>query len=117
MADLARTARGPVAGTGPDLRLSRWRGRDLNPRPSGYETGDGGHYETARPGTPEDPAVRHMYETKGVWPLSLEVSWSGSYTVSGYGVSFAVDGLSVAGSDTLEYQVIEVRGVIDDDRA
>jgi hypothetical protein len=45
------------------------------------------------------------------------VSWSGSYTVSGYGVSFAVDGLSVAGSDTLEYQVIEVRGVIDDDRA
>jgi hypothetical protein len=79
-----------------------------------WETGDGGHYETDGPGTPEDPAVRHMYETKGVWPLSLEVSWSGSYTVSGYGASFTVDGLSVAGSDTLDYQVIEVRGVIDD---
>jgi hypothetical protein len=80
-----------------------------------WETGDGGHYETDGPGSAKDPAVRHMYETKGVWPLSLEVSWSGSYTVSGYGVSFAVDGLSVEGSDSLDYQVIEVRGVIDDD--
>src|SRR5215468_4639820 len=32
-----RTARGPVTRTGPDLRFRWWRGRDLNPRPSGYE--------------------------------------------------------------------------------
>ena len=82
-----------------------------------WETGDGGHYETDGPGGPENPAVLHMYETKGMWTLSVEVSWSGSYTVSGYGASFTVDGLSVSGSDTMDYPVIEVRGVIDDDTA
>jgi hypothetical protein len=81
-----------------------------------WETGDGGHYQTDGPGTPQAPAVRHVYETKGTWPVSLEVSWSGSYTVSGYGASYSVGGLSVGGSDTLDYHVIEVRGVIDDDR-
>jgi len=33
----AGTVRGPVLGTGPGLRFRWWRGRDLNPRPSGYE--------------------------------------------------------------------------------
>lgn len=79
-----------------------------------WETGDGGRYETDGPGTAEAPAVRHTYEAKGTWPVSLEVSWSGSYTVSGYGASFTVGGLSVDGSDTLDYEVIEVRGVVDD---
>src|SRR6266508_5899274 len=27
--------------TGPDLRIRWWRGRDLNARPSGYESADG----------------------------------------------------------------------------
>jgi hypothetical protein len=79
-----------------------------------WDTGDGGRYETDGPGTAEAPAVRHVYETKGRWPVSLEVSWSGSYTVSGYGTSYTVGGLSVEGSDSLDYEVIEVRGVIDD---
>lgn len=79
-----------------------------------WETGDGGRYETDGPGTAEAPAVRHIYEVKGTWPVSLEVSWSGSYTVSGYGAFFTLGGLSVEGSDTLDYDVIEVRGVIDD---
>src|SRR5690242_16670109 len=30
-------AEGRCLGTGPELRFRWWRGRDLNPRPSGYE--------------------------------------------------------------------------------
>lgn len=79
-----------------------------------WDTGDGGRYETDGPGTADAPAVEHTYEAKGTWPVSLEVRWSGSYTVSGYGTSFTVGGLSVEGSDSLDYEVIEVRGVVDD---
>jgi hypothetical protein len=32
--------RGRCLGTGPDLDFRWWRGRDLNPRPSGYEPPD-----------------------------------------------------------------------------
>src|SRR5947207_7557277 len=34
---LAETRRGPPRGRASDLLIRWWRGRDLNPRPSGYE--------------------------------------------------------------------------------
>lgn len=79
-----------------------------------WDTGDGGRYQTATPGTAEAPAVEHVYERKGTWPVSVNVDWSGSYTVSGYGTSYTVGGLTTAGTSSLDYEVVEVRSVLDD---
>ena len=79
-----------------------------------WTTGDGGRYESPIPGSAAVPAARHVYETKDTWPVSLEVSWSGSYTVSGFGTSYTVTGLAAEGASTLDYEVIEVRGVVDE---
>jgi hypothetical protein len=86
----------------------------LNAQQWTWTTGDGGRYEAANPGSPEHPAARHIYDTKDTWPVALEASWSGSYTVSGFGTSYTVTGLATTGSSTLDYDVIEVRGVVDE---
>lgn len=80
-----------------------------------WTTGDGGRYEVSTPGSPEDPAVRHLWETKDTWSVTLEVSWSGSYTVSGFGTTLVVDGLVAEDSTTVDYPVVEVRAVLDDE--
>jgi hypothetical protein len=79
-----------------------------------WDTGDGGRYQTAEPGTAQAPAVAHMYERKGTWPVTVDVSWSGSYTISGFGTSFTVDGLTTTGTASVDYEVIEVRSVLDE---
>lgn len=78
-----------------------------------WDTGDGGHYQTTSPGTAERPAVEHVYEDDGRWPVTVNMSWSGSYTISGYGTSYTVEGLTAAGTASADYEVIEVRGVLD----
>lgn len=80
-----------------------------------WDTGDGGRYQTTTPGTADTPAVEHVYERKGTWPVSVNVAWSGSYTVSGYGTSYTVGGLTTAGTSSLAYEVVEVRSVLDDE--
>jgi hypothetical protein len=79
-----------------------------------WDTGDGGRYQTTTPGTADAPAVEHVYERKGTWPVSVNVAWSGSYTVSGYGTSYTVGGLTTEGTTSLDYEVVEVRSVLDD---
>lgn len=86
----------------------------LSPSRWVWEMGDGGRYETAGPGSAEDPAVVHTYESKGTWELSLRVEWSGTYTVSGYGTTYTVADLSTEDTADVAYQVIEVRGVLDE---
>lgn len=79
-----------------------------------WTTGDGSRYESPSPGSADHPAANHVYETKDTWPVTLEVTWSGSYTVSGFGTSYTVAGLATEGTSTLDYEVIEVRGVVDE---
>ena len=81
-----------------------------------WTTGDGSRYESSSAGSADQPAAKHTYETKDTWPITLEVSWSGSYTVSGFGTSYTVTGLATEGTSTLDYEVIEVRGVVDEPR-
>ena len=70
-------------------------------------------YTSAGPGSEADPAVEHVFERKGTVEVTVEVAWSGSYTVSGYGVSFTVPGLATTSASSVDYEVIEVRGVVD----
>jgi hypothetical protein len=79
-----------------------------------WTTGDGGRYEASRPGSADDPAARHTYGTKDTWPVALTVNWEGSYTVSGFGTTYTVTGLATTGTATVDYPVIEVRGVVDE---
>lgn len=79
-----------------------------------WTTGDGGRYEASSPGSEAEPAASHVYETKDTWPVNLEVGWSGSYTVSGFGTTYTVAGLTTTGTAGVDYPVIEVRGVVDE---
>lgn len=89
----------------------------VSPTNWSWVTGDGGTYTSSGPGSAEDPAVRHTYETTDVWPVRLQVSWSGSWTISGYGTEFTMSDLSTDTAGTLDYLVIEVRGVLDEPKA
>ena len=73
-------------------------------------------YTTTSAGSEADPAVEHVFERRGSVEVSVERSWTGSYTVSGYGISYTVDGLATDDASSVDYEVIEVRGVLDEDR-
>lgn len=80
-----------------------------------WQTGDGGDYRTDRPGTPDHPAARHTYETKGEWTLTVTTTWTGTYTWT------ATDGTTGSGDlgqvdrhSTTDYPVIETRAVLTD---
>lgn len=79
-----------------------------------WRVGDG-TYTTTSAGSEADPAVEHVFERRGSVEVSVERSWTGSYTVSGYGISYTVDGLATEDASSVDYEVIEVRGVLDDD--
>jgi len=72
-------------------------------------------YTTTSAGSEADPAVEHVFERRGSVEVSVERSWTGSYTVSGYGISYTVDGLATEDGSSVDYEVIEVRGVLDED--
>ncbi len=101
--------------TATSVTLRGWQATgSLSPTRWVWQTGDGGRYVTDGPGTAEDPAVAHTYEARGTWRLSVRVEWSGSYTVTGYGTTYTVAGLSTEDTADLDYPVIEVRGVLDE---
>jgi hypothetical protein len=79
-----------------------------------WHTGDGATYTSNAPGTAEQPAARHVYETKATQALELDVTWTGSYAVSGFGTTFTVGDLTTTGTATADYPVVEVRGVLDE---
>jgi len=83
----------------------RWRmGND--PDPAKETT-----YRTRTAGSPEEPAVSHVYERKGDYTLRMEVMWQGTYTFSGFGVTTdrALGGVTVV--RTRPYHVAEARSV------
>jgi hypothetical protein len=65
-----------------------------------------------RPGSAADPAVRYTYETKGTYRLTHEVVWSGSFTVSGWGLAgLTLDAGVIIVTSSRDYPVAEIRSV------
>ncbi len=64
------------------------------------------------PGSPEHPAARYVFETKGRYTLTIETLWDGSYTwtVSGQEGSGSLGEVPL--SQSRDYDVTEVRAVL-----
>jgi hypothetical protein len=83
--------------------------------PSKYRwgMGDGTTYTTTDPGSEADPAATHMYETREEYPLSLDVTWEGSWSISGWGIDeTGLDLGTIAVHNERNYHVIEIRSVL-----
>ncbi len=77
-----------------------------------WHMGDGTVLRSTTPGTSEDPAASHIYETKGDYTIVLEMVWTGSYTWQ----AGETTGTGTLGTVTLTgeraYLVHEVRAVL-----
>ena len=79
-----------------------------------WDTGDGGSYDSSGPGSEDDPAATHVYETKGTYTVTATIEWAGTVTITGYGVSYTVDVLDATTSSDFPYDVDEVVSVVDE---
>ena len=77
-----------------------------------WTTGDGASGGGSQPGSPDQPAFTHTYDTRGDYQLNMTISWAGTYTFSGYGISQTGSLGSVTLQATRPYHVYEVRGVL-----
>jgi hypothetical protein len=103
---------GPVTAT---VTLRGWTVTGtLTPTKWVWATGDGASYTASTPGSEADPAVKHAYQTKGSRQLTVDVSWEGSYAVSGYGTAYTVEDLATESTAAVDYPVAEIRSVLDD---
>jgi len=86
--------------------------------PVGYlwNMGDGDvvNATTSGTGTAEGASATYTYQTKGVYRLSLQVSWSGSYTFSGNGVPTETETLNAVAqpAQVMTFPVEEIRSVL-----
>jgi hypothetical protein len=65
------------------------------------------------PGNVDDPAARHTYETVGTYTITLTVTWTGSFTVTGNGLPGGPVDLGTTTVDgTLTYPVREARSIL-----
>ncbi len=77
-----------------------------------WQWGDGGEDTSSDPGSPDHPAVQHLYRTMGDYTISCEVSWSGSYTFEGPGSPPQTNDLGTSTSNAdWSYHVPEIRSV------
>jgi hypothetical protein len=80
-----------------------------------WSTGDDGSYETGRGGSPQNPAVRHVYNSKSPgtgYNVTLDMIWEGEYNWFGFGDAGAGQLGPVTRSGTRSYPVNEVRSVL-----
>ncbi len=64
------------------------------------------------PGSPDQPAARYTYETKGSYTITHHVVWSGTFTVSGWGLAgVALDAGAIIVETSRPYPVAEIRSV------
>ncbi len=64
-------------------------------------------------GTEGQPAVRHVYETKGATTITAAFSWTGEFTITGNGlIPRAVDLGTVTLDTTRTYPITEARSVL-----
>jgi hypothetical protein len=77
-----------------------------------WRTGDGAELTSTVPGDPSHPAAKHVYEAKGTYTVTLDVRWSGTYSVAGPGfdpITVPLGERTFSGQAT--YAVAEIRGV------
>jgi hypothetical protein len=77
-----------------------------------WDMGDGSRYVTRAPGSPSNPAARHVYERKGNYTITVETVWAGEYTWQLEGTSGAGELGPVSRASTQSYGVVEVRSVL-----
>jgi hypothetical protein len=77
-----------------------------------WDMGDGSRYVTRAPGSPSNPAARHVYERKGNYTITVETVWAGEYTWQLEGASGAGELGPVSRASTQSYGVVEVRSVL-----
>ncbi len=77
-----------------------------------WDSGDGSRGGGRLGGSEAAPGLRHVYETKGDYVITMVATWEGSYTFSGYGVSSGGSLGSVSMTSTHPYHVFEIRGVL-----
>jgi hypothetical protein len=78
------------------------------------EPGDGGQVRVAGGGSVSDPAVTHVYETKGLRPLRVTAVWEADVTMTGPGLRGGAPVALGRALLTVEraYRVVEVRAVL-----
>jgi hypothetical protein len=77
-----------------------------------WRMGDGTEVTTATPGTAQAPAGTHVYEGKGDYTVSLDVTWAGTYTFSGPATApITIDLGERTFTGQRLYHVVEIRGV------
>ncbi len=101
---------GPFAITG-RVAISRYQWR-ISPAKGPGAGRDRATLTSATPGSPERPAARYVFETKGRYTLTVETVWAGSYTWSGPGQQGGGNLGEVPLSQSRDYQVVEVRSVL-----
>jgi hypothetical protein len=77
-----------------------------------WSLGDGTDVTATTPGTAQMPAGTHVYEGKGDYTITLEVTWTGTYTFSGPRTDpITVDLGERTFTGQRPYHVVEIRGV------
>lgn len=122
-----------LAGAQSDAKTALWDdngagGRTVNLTLRGYTVvvrsnpgewrwnpgGGAGVIVTTRPGTATDPAVQHTYSTAGTYTVTLDVTWSGSYTYSGNGSAAQTVSLpATTRSASVDHRVDAVQPVLE----
>jgi hypothetical protein len=80
-----------------------------------WSTGDGAVFETGLGGTGQNPAVRHVYDSKSPgtgYTVTLDMIWAGGYNWFGFGDAGAGQLGPVTRRGTRSYPVNEVRSVL-----
>jgi hypothetical protein len=77
-----------------------------------WETGDGVAYTSSAPGSPDDPAATHIYETKGDYTVVTETVWVGTYTWAVGSLSGSGELDAVTQRTDHPYTVVEARAVL-----
>ncbi|MDP8929466.1 MAG: hypothetical protein M3O70_13085 [Actinomycetota bacterium] len=101
---------GPFAITG-RVAVTRYQWR-ITPAKGPGAGRDRTTLTSTAPGSPDRPAARYVFDTKGRYTITVETVWAGSYTWTAPGQQGGGDLGEVPLSASRDYQVIEVRSVL-----
>ena len=109
----AKTATATIRGylTTTTARPIRWTWDMVEAGPAS-RSNPAGTLSATRPGTAATPATTYTYETVGGYTIRLTVTWGGSYSFTGSGVSVTRDLGTNERTATRPYDVTELRPVL-----